>query len=98
MWESLALDGLVTLHITAEWSKPLSLFIMKNGLIQDVISTVPDDLGHHDVTFIDEKPLENSYYRIELHDADKRENYPGIIWRDYSTMRVLSNPIWVTRK
>lgn len=98
MWESLNQDGPVTLHITAEWKEPLSLFIIKNGLIQEVITTTPDDTGHHQATYTDENPMDNSYYRIELHDTGKRENYSGIIWRDYSTMRILSNPIWVNRK
>ncbi|HBH13799.1 MAG TPA: hypothetical protein DDX29_11930 [Clostridiales bacterium] len=100
MWESLPQDGPITLEIDVKWNKPLNLFIIKNGLILDVLKTSSTDDDWQKITFIDPEPgLKNqTYYRVELHDDVLNLPYRGIIWRDFSTMRVLSNPIWVGRK
>ena len=50
--------------------------------------------GWQTVTFGDAR-TKQAYYRLELHALVKNEKYPGIDWRDYETMRVMSNPIWV---
>lgn len=96
MWESLNNDGSITLLIDVKWDQPLNLFIIKNGLILDLDKTESNQGDWQQISYVDHKPIAGSYYRIELHDDDGvRMPYRGIIWRDYSTTRVLTNPIWV---
>jgi len=97
MWESLPSEGPVTLALKIKWDKPLNIFIMKNGLILDVLKTPPDNDEWQTLSYVDHNPIEGSYYRIECHDDVLNLPYKGIIWRDHTTMRVLSNPIWVGR-
>ncbi len=97
MWESLPNDGPVTLLIDYKWELPLNLFIIKNGMIIEVITTTGNGKGWQRIEFVDAKNQKDSYYRIELHDSATILPYTGILWRDYSSMRVLSNPIWVGR-
>jgi hypothetical protein len=97
MWESLPAGEPVTLQVDFKWDKPLNLFILKNGMIIEVVSTPGAIDGWQTFVFTDEKTQPHSYYRVELHDAGVHMPYKGIQWRDYATMRVLSNPIWVGR-
>lgn len=95
MWESLPNDGSVKLLVDFKWESPLNLFIIKNGMIIDVLSSNAEEKDWQRLEFTDQNPQESSYYRVELHDAGVKMPYTGILWRDYSTMRVLSNPIWI---
>ncbi|MDX9863981.1 MAG: CehA/McbA family metallohydrolase [Anaerolineaceae bacterium] len=98
MWESLPVDTPITFEAEFQWDKPLVMFVIKNGMIFDVFYSNEDIKDWQKIAFTDENPKENDYYRIELHDVVVNKPYTGIIWRDYSTMRVLSNPIWAARK
>lgn len=95
MWEVLPNDGKVSFEISYQWNSPLNIFIIKNGYIFEVIRSEPSAKDWTSLTFSDPDPLPGSYYRVELHDAVVNLPYTGIIWRDYTTMRILSNPIWV---
>jgi hypothetical protein len=101
MGESLRLDDSpITFRVDVLTDEPLRLFIFKNGFL----------LNHHivfagnadewqSIRFID-RPKQSGFYRIELHTNTERSgnaSYPDIYWRDYSTMRALSNPIWVSK-
>jgi hypothetical protein len=99
MWESLANCHLpVTFHIEVLSDEPLRLFVIKNGFLLNhhhVLPGNPDAWQSIDVT---DTPRQPGFYRIELHkDTVKSGNpdYPDVYWRDYSTMRALSNPIWI---
>lgn len=98
MWESLCSDGPISLEVDVKWQEPLNLFIIKNGLILDVVKTAYEQEDWQRIVYEDQEPLDGSYYRIELHDDVVKMPYTGIIWRDYSTTRVLSNPIWINRE
>ena len=41
-------------------------------------------------------PERATYYRLELHSTEKNADYPYLPWRDHSTMRAMSNPIFVS--
>ncbi len=99
MWESLPLgDSPVTFCVDVLSDEPLRLFFVKNGFLLNhhiIIKGKPDEW--QSIRFTD-KPNQPSFYRVELHKNTGRtgnKHYPGIYWRDYSTMRALSNPIWV---
>lgn len=98
MWESLPNDTPITFNVEFQWEKPLVIFVIKNGMIYDVFYSKTDFKDWQQITFTDKGSKENDYYRIELHDVVVNKPYNGIIWRDYSTMRALSNPIWVSEK
>lgn len=95
MWESLpAGPGQATFTVDVKTDEPLRLFIIKNGY---PFRTIPiDDAGGdwQTVTFQDttDRP---AYYRVEGHAVAHNATYPGITWRDYESMRVISNPVFV---
>ena len=101
MWESLSQCGLpVTLHIEVFSDEPLRVFIIKNGFLLSHHYTLPGHAEHWQSIRITDTPNQPSFYRIELHkDTGKsgHADYPDIYWRDFSTMRALSNPIWVAK-
>lgn len=74
--------------------KRLRLFLIKNGFILETKIIDSTNGEFRSITFIDKKP-NKGYYRIELHDVIDNPTYSGIEWRDFSSVQVLSNPIWV---
>ena len=100
MWQSLPPGSLVSLEVSYCSDEPLLLFIFKDGyLIQDhsleaspdrwstLTCPQPEQLIHSD------RPG-SGYYRVELH-AISRNPVTGLAVRDHSSMRAISNPIWV---
>jgi hypothetical protein len=98
MWETAECeDSPVKFTIEASSEEPMRLFIIKNGLILDHMALNNKD-GEWKKVVYEDKPTTTSFYRVELHkDAGTNMDprYPGIFWRDYSSMLALSNPIWV---
>ena len=39
-----------------------------------------------------------SYVRVEFHEMKERPRFFGMCFRDHSTTRLISNPIWLKRK
>ena len=73
--------------------EPLLLFILKNGLYFDLkeLGEVGKD---YNIEFTD-TPDSPAYYRIELHAVPGNEGERELRRRSYTTVRVLSNPIFV---
>jgi hypothetical protein len=98
MWESLPLDrGPVRFEVEVKSAEPLRLFVLKNGYPFDSFPLEARDGGWQTLAFSDD-PEQCAYYRLELHAVHQDETYPGIQWRDFTTMRALSNPIWIGRE
>ena len=99
MWESFVQCGLpVTLHLEIFSDEPLRVFVIKNGLLLSHHHTLPGNPEQWQSLRIVDTPRQPCFYRIELHqDTGKTGHidYPDVYWRDFSTMRALSNPIWV---
>lgn len=82
------------LSISVESSIPLRLLIVKNGFFLDSRLLEPNAEKLQSFDFIDDDPC-SGYYRVEFHDLVHDEVYTGIEWRDFRTIKALSNPIWV---
>ncbi len=85
----------VTLDIKVKAEQPLRLFVFRNGLLFDSQIVNGDPQSWHSVSVTDNHPPESGFYRLEFHSVFKHPQHPGIYWRDYTTMQVMSNPIWV---
>ena len=95
MWESLPLNsGPVTFEVQIRSELPLRLFILKNGYPFDMLTAEGIKEGWQTLTFVDE-PRRPAYYRLETHTIHLSKIYRLVQWRDWTTMQVLSNPIWV---
>ncbi len=98
MWESLPLnEATITFSIKIRNSPQAHLVVIKNGYPFDDFVVEESNENWETITFQD-TPSKQSYYRIEVHRYVKSDVYSFITWRDYETMLVLSNPIWVGRK
>lgn len=99
MWECLPHSGLpATFHIDVLSDEKLRVFLIKNGFLLNHHLVFPGDPDEWQSRSFTDTPKHWSYYRIELHTdtgGTGNANYPDIYWRDYSTMRALSNPIWI---
>jgi hypothetical protein len=99
MWQSISrydLPGIF--HVEVLSDEPLRLFVIKNGFLLNHNIVFPGNTGEWQSSSFIDTPKQPSFYRLELHKNTERSgnvDYPGIYWRDYSTMRALSNPIWV---
>lgn len=82
------------LSISLESMAPLRVMIIKNGFFLDSIIFEPNGERIQSFELIDKDPCPG-YYRIEFHDLVKDQVFTGIEWRDYKTIKALSNPIWV---
>ena len=98
MWESASCaDGPVKFSAEVLCDQPARIFIIKNGLIFAHLELENEPGEWKQFTFED-KPDKTSFYRIEVHTdtgATGNPKYPGIYWRDYTSMLALSNPIWI---
>jgi hypothetical protein len=95
MWETLRSDGQpVIFKLQVKSQDKLRLFIFKNGLLMDTFRLDINPLIWTEVSF-DDRVDSKSYYRVELHQDYENPDYPGIYWRDHSTFRAASNPIFV---
>jgi hypothetical protein len=77
-----------------EADEPVRVTLFKNGLFlhSETISSVSGP--KFPLSYVDENPI-RGYYRFEVHEVKNNPKYRGIEWRDFSTIRALSNPIWV---
>ncbi len=87
-------DGPVTFEVQIKNDQPLWLFTFKNGYTLGLQPIEASGDEWQTITFTDE-PQRPSFYRLELHSIYESEVYGGIKWRDFTTMQVMSNPIWV---
>ncbi len=95
MWETLPASGQpVTFKLQVKSQEKLRLFIFRDGLMADtfLLDTIPGRWS--DVMFV-EQPDRKCYYRVEVHQDYTNDEYPGIYWRDHTTFRAASNPIFV---
>ncbi len=76
------------------WDKPLRMFVMRDGMMYQIekLDGSPD-WQTVNFTVSDQNPA--GYYRIELHDITSVPPIRAYYWRNFSTMRVLTNPIWI---
>ena len=99
MWECLPQYGLpVTFHIDVLSQEPIRAFLIKNGFLLDQHRVFPGNPDEWQSRSVTDTPHERSFYRLELHTdtgMGGHRDYPEVYWRDYSTMRALSNPIWI---
>ncbi len=97
MWEALPLTGKpVTLEVSVKSALPLRVFMLRDGYFLDTRTTEAGIEGWQTVTFVD-TPQQPTYYRVEIHTIVKSDVYRFVLWRDFTTTQVLSNPIWVGR-
>ncbi len=95
MWHCLPLgQGVTTFNLDVRTDEPVRVFVFKNGYPFDTLALDKGADGWQTVTFAD-RPSGRAYYRVELHAFFRHERYPGIEWRDFETMRAISNPIWI---
>jgi hypothetical protein len=95
MWEDLPLDdGPFDFEVKVLWDKPLRLFVIRDSMVYQ-IETLEGSPDWQTFQFTVNGQHKPGYYRIELHDVATVMPYKGILWRNYSTMRVLTNPIWI---
>lgn len=77
-----------------------NLFIYADGMVLDTIYF--DQEGPHQYTFtLPEDWISKagtSYVRVEFHEMKEPPRFFGMCFRDHSTTRLISNPIWLTRK
>jgi hypothetical protein len=95
MWETISSASKpVTFSLKFKSVEKLRLFIIKDGLLFDNIEldNIPGEWS--EITFSDQ-PSKRSYYRVELHQEFTHPDYPGVKWRDHTTFRAASNPIFV---
>jgi hypothetical protein len=77
-----------------------NLFIFTDGILYDIIHFDPSDrIKKHRFT-ADTGNIRNrltceSYFRIEFHEELVKAMYYGMAYRDHTSMRLLSNPIWL---
>ena len=94
MWQSLRHSaGPVTFSLQLKAEEPVRAFIFKNGYPFESLVAEGDN-EWQTLTYRD-KPSGTAYYRVEVHAMTRNEKYPGIEWRDYDSLRALTNPIWV---
>jgi len=100
MWESLPLTGEpVTFEVQVrcgqpKGKQPLRVFMLKNGYPFESMTVEAQESDWQTLTFVDQ-PERRAYYRLELHSIYQSELHPYLQWRDFNTMQVLSNPIWI---
>jgi hypothetical protein len=95
MWESLPSgQGPITFTASIKTDEPLRLFIIKNGYPFETTTIANSSKEWQTVNFHDSED-KSAYYRLELHAPIKNDSHPGIKWRDYESVRALSNPILV---
>lgn len=95
MWESLPLgDQPVSFHLDLKLDRPARAFVFKNGYYFESFVINPQIEDWQTYQFQDQ-PDQDSFYRVELHEIVQKDQYPGIWWRDYSTMLAMTNPIFI---
>lgn len=94
MWETLTTSGAINIQAEIMTTETLRLFVFKNGLFFDsVIVEGAADLWQT-ITFTDYVESD-VYYRVELHALQQHPDHTFMQWRDHTTFRAMSNPVWV---
>lgn len=77
-----------------------NLFIYADGMMTDVqyYDLPGDDVYTWQVPASFLHPGKASYFRIEFHEAKDPPEFFGLAYRDHRSARLISNPIWFTRK
>ena len=84
----------IDLTMTIEAEEPVRVTLIKNGLFLHSETISSESGPKFSLNYVDKKPM-RGYYRFEVHEVKNNPKYRGIEWRDFSTIRALSNPIWV---
>lgn len=86
----------VTFEIKIKTDEPLNIFVLKNGFIFEMLA-VEAGSGEWQTLNFSDTATQNAYYRFECHAIrmDANVNPAYFVWRDYETLRVFSNPIWI---
>ena len=95
MFEQAEAGQTIRLQISLYSKESGKLFIIKNGLCFTVLEV---NGSHEDQSFyteVPDRPTHAGYYRVEFHANYSDGFHTGIVWRDHSTMRALSNPIFI---
>lgn len=85
--------GLIEFDVEVKTNQELKMYVVKNGYYFERFA-IPAAPVWQTLTFNDQ-PDSPGYYRLEFHRILRDSRYPGIDWRDFSTIDMLSNPIWV---
>lgn len=94
MWDTLERGGPITFEVRLTCEQPLHVFLLKNGYPYEQHKLESSPGFWQTLTFIDD-PIVPAYYRVEVHSRYQAEAHPNNMWRDWTTMQVLSNPIWI---
>lgn len=84
----------VKVKVKIKTDEPVRAFILKNGFNWRSKIIKPDKNVWQEYEENDDFPVKG-YYRVEIHNLFESPNYDGIEWRDFSTIQVISNPIWI---
>ena len=71
-------------------------YVEQGGYFLDTATTEAGIQEWQTLSFVDE-PKQPAFYRVEIHTIVKSKVYRFVLWRDFTTTQVLSNPIWVGR-
>lgn len=95
MGETIAGGGPVVFEVKLTCQQTLHVFLLKDGYPFEhrVVQASPTPWQ---TLMITDEPSRPAYYRIEVHSVYPSETHPMNMWRDWTTMQALSNPIWVT--
>lgn len=100
-----AADDLIEFEVELSGHPRGSLYVVRDGLIFDVFPAVGSDAidnGREVVAFQFEgrsvDPERHSYCRVEFHEEIVAPYYVNMAYRDHTSLRALSNPIWVARE
>ena len=79
-----------------------NLFIMVSGLLFDVryFESGERDLYSLHIKVVDLPKTKTGlrFIRLEFHEDIEKAKFWGMAWRDSTSMRLLSNPIWITTR
>lgn len=77
-----------------------NLFLYADGMLLD--TEYFDEAGRHTYTFAlkDDflKPGKASYIRMDFYELVEEPRFYGMAFRDYKTLRLISNPIWLDKE
>ncbi len=96
MWETLSIapGSTAQFELQVITDETLRMAVYRDGLFFDDWTIEPDADNWQTVSFED-APTKRSYYRVELHAPLPGEDKPWMLWRDHTTMRAFTNPVWV---
>jgi len=94
MWDTLALGGPITFEVRLTCEQPLHIFVLKNGYPYEHQKVEASPGVWQTLSLLDE-PAVPAYYRVEVHSVYPDEAHPNNMWRDWTTIQAVSNPIWI---